>query len=155
VARKIGPRLVACFVADLVVVEVEFWACTTVVKTQSSSRVSVRIFFICSSFLCEARRSARVNGLTVRAFGPKNRRYDTAPVKTRRGQQCWQEFNGCGRMLECEERSTFSPFLPSQPDPRRPSIRLITSTFPTPSNFKPLQSQSRKPNVWCSSPACR
>jgi len=38
--------LAPCFVADLVVVEVEVWACTPVVKTQSSSRESVRIFFM-------------------------------------------------------------------------------------------------------------
>jgi len=61
VARKIGPRLVPCFVAVFVAVELGFWAIAPVLRTQSSSKVTVRIFFI-RFFLCEARRSARVNG---------------------------------------------------------------------------------------------
>src|ERR1044072_5892722 len=59
VARKTGPRLTPCFVVDLVEVEVEFWAIAAVLKTQSSSSVSVRIFFI-RFILCEESRSARL-----------------------------------------------------------------------------------------------
>src|SRR6185503_18645300 len=78
VARKTGPRLTPCFVVDFVEVEVEFWAIAPVLRTQSSSSVSVRIFFI-RFFLCEARRSARLMVECVR-FTSRKRRYHTTAV---------------------------------------------------------------------------
>src|SRR4030095_11943480 len=77
VARKTGPRLTPCFVADFVEVEVESWAIAAVLKTQSSSRVSVRIFSI-RFILCEARRSARLMVECEVHF--RKRRYDTTTV---------------------------------------------------------------------------
>src|ERR1041384_3455588 len=94
VARKIGPRLTPCFVADFAEVEVESWAIAAVLKTQSSSRVSVRIFFI-RFILCEARRSARLIVECEVYF--RKRRYDTTAVN--RSYRPNRTYNDVGKSL--------------------------------------------------------
>src|SRR6185503_16154328 len=91
VARKTGPRLTPCFVVDLVEVGVEFWAIAAVLKTQSSSSVSVRIFFI-RFILCEARRSARLMVECEVYF--RKRRYDTTAVN--RSYRTYWTYNSVG-----------------------------------------------------------